>query len=58
MEEKISNMNSDKTKLQLLIQEKEHQILTIIQSNREEDWKKIQEITNEKYFLFSFLFFL
>lgn len=48
LEEKISVLNSDKAKLQLNIQEKEHNLLRNIQSTREEEWKKISEITNEK----------
>lgn len=42
-------MNSDKSKLQLTIQEKEHQLLTNIQLTREDEWKKMSEITNEKF---------
>lgn len=49
LEEKLSTVNSEKTKLQLTIQEKEHQLLTSIQSTREDEWKKISEITNEKF---------
>ena len=48
LEEKISALNADKSKLQVTIQEKEHQLLTNIQSTREDEWKKISEITNEK----------
>jgi hypothetical protein len=48
LEEKIALLTSDKAKLQLTIQEKEHQLLTNIQAAREEEWKKISELTNEK----------
>lgn len=48
LEEKIALLTSDKSKLQLSIQEKERQLVTSIQAAREEDWKKISEITNEK----------
>lgn len=49
LEEKLSAVNSDKNKLQLTIQEKEHQLLTNIQLTREDEWKKMSEITNEKF---------
>jgi hypothetical protein len=32
----------------LNIQEKEHQLLASVQAAREEEWKNISEITNEK----------
>ncbi|CAF1558590.1 unnamed protein product [Adineta ricciae] len=48
LEEKIASLSSDKTKLQLTIQEKEHNLLTNVQAAREDEWKKISEITNEK----------
>ncbi len=48
LEERIAVLNSDKSKLQLNIQEKEHQLLASVQAAREEEWKKISEITNEK----------
>ena len=41
-------IESDKSRLQKTIQEKEHQLLTNIQLTREDEWKKISEITNEK----------
>ncbi|CAF3875567.1 unnamed protein product [Adineta steineri] len=48
LEEKIGLLSSDKAKLQLVIQEKEHHLLTSVQAAREDEWKKISEITNEK----------
>ncbi|CAF1114562.1 unnamed protein product [Adineta ricciae] len=48
LEEKIASLTSDKAKLQLTIQEKEHNLLTNVQAAREDEWKKISEITNEK----------
>ena len=61
-EEKVAILTSDKAKLQLTIQEKEHNLLTSVQAAREDEWKKISEITNEKYDLIllltlRFLFF-
>ncbi|CAF1452548.1 unnamed protein product [Rotaria sordida] len=48
LEEKIAALTSDKSKLKLNIQEKEHNLLTSIQAAREDEWKNISEITNEK----------
>jgi hypothetical protein len=48
LEEKIALLTSDKSKLQLIIQQKEHHLLTSVQATREDEWKKISEITNEK----------
>ncbi|CAF0971254.1 unnamed protein product [Rotaria magnacalcarata] len=48
LEENIVLLTSDKAKLQLNIQEKEHNLLTSVQATREDEWKKISEITNEK----------
>ena len=48
LEEKLAALQSDKSKLQSTIQEKEHQLLTTVQATREDEWKKISEITNEK----------
>ncbi|UJR07569.1 hypothetical protein I4U23_011856 [Adineta vaga] len=48
LEEKIASLIADKSKLQLTIQEKEHNLLTSVQAAREDEWKKITELTNEK----------
>ncbi|CAF1112719.1 unnamed protein product [Didymodactylos carnosus] len=48
LNEKIMILESDKAKLQLNLQEKERLSLATIQATREEEWKKISEITNEK----------
>jgi len=48
LEERIALLTSDKSRLQLNIQEKEHQLLTSVQAVREEEWKKMSELTNEK----------
>ena len=48
LEEKIALLTADKAKLQLSIQGKEHHLLASVQAAREDEWKKISEITNEK----------
>jgi hypothetical protein len=48
LEEKIAVLTSDKARLQLTVQEKEHHLLSNVQAVREDAWKAISEITNEK----------
>ncbi len=48
LEEKVALLTSDKARLQLMIQEKEHHLLVNVQAAREDEWKKISEVTNEK----------
>ena len=48
MEERIALFTADKSKLQLTIQEEEHHLLASVPAAREDEWKQISEITDEK----------
>jgi hypothetical protein len=48
LEEKLSVAGADKARLQLNMHDKERQLLATVQATREDEWKKITEISNDK----------